>query len=69
MLIHPSIHPPTPLRPRQLMKAKLLGRKTGKGFYLYPGGGKKEKGPRQLNPEAQVGRCCVARVGRWCVYI
>ncbi len=51
------------------MKAKLLGRKTCKGFYLYPGGGKKEKGPRQLNPEAQVGRCCVARVGRWCVYI
>jgi enoyl-CoA hydratase/long-chain 3-hydroxyacyl-CoA dehydrogenase len=35
-----------------LMKAKMLGRKTGKGFYTYPAGGKKEKGPRTLNPEA-----------------
>lgn len=35
-----------------LMKAKMLGRKTGKGFYTYPSGGKKDKGPRTLNPEA-----------------
>lgn len=39
-------------RTTQLLKAKLLGRKTGKGFYTY--GGKKDKGPKQLNPEAQV---------------
>jgi len=35
-----------------LMKAKLLGRKTGKGFYTYAAGGKTEKGPKTLNPEA-----------------
>ncbi|TFJ84159.1 hypothetical protein NSK_004631 [Nannochloropsis salina CCMP1776] len=35
-----------------LLKAKLLGRKAGKGFYTYPAGGKKEKGPKTLNPEA-----------------
>jgi len=35
-----------------LLKAKLLGRKAGKGFYTYPAGGNKEKGPKTLNPEA-----------------
>jgi hypothetical protein len=33
----------------------MLGKKSGKGFYLYPDEGKKgkkDKGPRQLNPEA-----------------
>lgn len=30
----------------------LLGRKTGKGFYLYPKGKKGSKGGKELNPEA-----------------
>lgn len=30
----------------------LLGRKSGKGFYLYPKGKKGSKGSKELNPEA-----------------
>lgn len=30
----------------------LLGRKSGKGFYLYPKGKKGSKGGKELNPEA-----------------
>ncbi len=30
----------------------LLGRKSGKGFYLYPKGKKGAKGGKELNPEA-----------------
>lgn len=30
----------------------LLGRKSGKGFYLYPKGKKGNKGGKELNPEA-----------------
>ena len=30
-----------------------MGRKTNKGFFLYPTDKKKAKGPRQLNPEAE----------------
>ena len=30
----------------------LLGRKSGKGFYLYPKGKKGGKGGKELNPEA-----------------
>jgi len=29
-----------------------LGKKTGKGFFVHPPEGQKQKGPRQLNPEA-----------------
>jgi enoyl-CoA hydratase / long-chain 3-hydroxyacyl-CoA dehydrogenase len=36
----------------QMNAAGLLGRKSGKGFFLYPPKGKKEKGPKQLNPDA-----------------
>ena len=38
----------------QLLKAKRLGRKTGKGFYTYGKGKKDGKGPKTLNPEALV---------------
>lgn len=36
----------------QLLNAGFLGKKSGKGFYLHAPAGKKEKGPRQVNPEA-----------------
>lgn len=34
------------------MDKGLLGRKSGKGFYLYPKGSKGSKGGKQINPEA-----------------
>lgn len=34
------------------MEKGLLGRKSGKGFYLYPQGKKGAKAGKELNPEA-----------------
>ena len=36
---------------QEMVDAGLLGRKTGKGFFMHPAG--KQKGPKQINPEAQ----------------
>lgn len=47
----------------QLLKAKLLGRKTGKGFYTYGKGKKDNKGPKTLNPEALVRRVSGCMLG------
>ena len=69
MLLHTSHTMKAALGPRMtganiawlqaIVDAKMLGRKTGSGFYLYPpapkGGGKKAKGgkdAKELNPAA-----------------
>lgn len=43
---------PNPEALQALVKAGILGRKSGAGFFMYPKTGKKQKGARQLNQEA-----------------
>ena len=38
---------------KEFLDAGILGKKAGKGFYLYDKSGKKDKGEKQLNPDAQ----------------
>lgn len=47
-----------------MVEKGILGRKVGKGFYLYPANAKKGSKEKQLNPEV-----CVLVVLRICISV
>ena len=65
---HLSVLGGNPVFMRTMVEKGMLGRKAGKGFYLYPKEAKKSSKEKQLNPEVRSlieNRQMVIRVFSW----
>lgn len=53
IIFYPSVSGGNPAFMRTMVEKGMLGRKAGKGFYLYPKEAKKGSKEKQLNPEVR----------------